>query len=221
MIGLSRRQSDTLREIFLFNENNGYFPSVRDLCSAMKIASTNTIQTHLKGLERKEYLERHGSGARALRLTQKAWDEREKLLGRRGIKAVRGAVQVTGGVPLFDTAPAGTFAEAFERSEGYIQLGDLLPINDATYALAAHGDSMVNKGIHDGDTLIVRHQTIAESGDVIVALLNGEPIVRSYIQRVDGVTLQPANDFMEPARISLDHEGLQICGKVVGVIHGL
>ncbi|MDD1763046.1 MAG: hypothetical protein LUQ59_12515, partial [Methanothrix sp.] len=94
-----------------------------------------------------------------------------------------------------------------------------LPVDERTFALRAKGDSMKDKGIHDGDLLVVQHQADAESGDVIVAMLDGEATVKTLIRRTDGITLQPANDLYDPIRIPIAHPGFRICGKVVGVIH--
>ena len=214
MRGLSKRQLETLQNLADFNHEHGYFPSVRELCGAMGISSTNTVQSHLKALEKKGYLLREGSQARALQLTEKAHQEAFAGKHQRNGRRPRSK-----GVPLLGVVPAGPLSEAIESLEGYYQLEDFLPINSRTYALTAKGDSMRDKGIQDGDTLIIHQEADVDSGDVVVALLDGETTVKTLIRRIDGLTLQPANEFYEPVYIPLDHPGFQICGKVVGVIH--
>ena len=227
MIGLSKRQQETLAQIINFNEQTGYFPSVRELCSALNVKSTNTVQSHLRALIKKGFLQRSGSQARALRLTDQALAFCEETGGpssRAGKKPLAAVQEIVGralGIPLLGQAPAGPLTEAVEDFQGRLQLDNILAVDESTFALTAKGDSMRDKGIHDGDWLVVRQQPDADSGDIIVALLNGEATVKTLIRRIDGLTLQPANDLYEPLRIPLDHPGFAISGKVIGVIRKL
>src|SRR5699024_2888531 len=89
--------------------------------------------------------------------------------------------------------------------------------NKDAFVLTIKGDSMINVGIFDGDYVIVKEQTSAQNGDIIVALLEDEATVKRFYREKDYVRLQPENDFMSPMIV----RDIKILGKVVGVFRKL
>ena len=215
MRAITPKQRQVLELLVEYHRRKDYYPTVRELCAMMKLASTNTIQTHLRGLIKKGYLIREASQARAFALTPLALAEVTGETRRKTPSARRGQPLA---IPVLGSVPAGPLFEAVENREGFLKLDDMMPVNERTFALRAQGDSMRDKGIFDGDMLVVQSQSEAESGDVVVALLDREATVKTYLRRTDGQTLQPANEAYPPIHIPPDYPEFTICGKVVGVI---
>lgn len=124
-----------------------------------------------------------------------------------------GALSVS--VPLLGYVAAGRPIEAVELPdqvdvpEGFLRGGEC-------FALRVKGDSMIEEGIHDGDTILVRKQEVAENGQTVVTLVDGEATVKKFYLRDGVVELRPANAAMKP--IVVDAEAVRIRGIVIGLV---
>lgn len=201
---LSPRQRDVLDFIRSALMQRGYPPTYREIGDALGISSTNGVADHVKALVRKGYLEKSDSGAaRGLKLTSKA----------RPVK--RGD---TISVPVIGHVAAGSPILAEENYERSIHFDrSMVRTNGAAvYALRVRGDSMMEEGILDGDVVVVRQQSTARNGDIVVALVDGDATVKFYFHEGGRIRLQPAHPTMDPIYIDPGQTSA-IQGIVVGV----
>src|SRR3954465_12475360 len=162
---LTARQQQILDFICDFNQNQGYFPSLREIAGHFKL-SLGTVQTHLDYLKRKGALSWEKGKTRALKVTrQKFWDAVEEFVK----------------IPLLGRVSAGPGLLAEDNIEDTLTL----PRHFVRYppqevfALKVRGDSMIGAGILDGDTVLVRVQKEASDGYIVVALLGDEAVVKT------------------------------------------
>ncbi len=193
---LSDREQLILEFIGQNIKKNGYSPSIRDIRAALDIKSTSTVHTYLERLEKKGYIQKENGKSRTLRL------EDVVPLQRKNIR-----------IPILGKVTAGVPILAIENHEGYIDFpmnGKTFPPN-ALFALHVKGDSMIEAGIMNGDTVIVEKGTAAENGDIVVALLDDEATVKTYYYEDGHYRLQPENKTMEP----IITDELFVLGKVI------
>ena len=103
---------------------------------------------------------------------------------------------------------------AVETIEGYFPVPAEYMPNAQSFMLKVKGDSMINAGIFDGDQVLVRQQSSASNGDIVVALVEDSATVKTFYKEDGYYRLQPENDSMEPILV---HDNLKILGKVFGV----
>ncbi|MFH1865737.1 MAG: transcriptional repressor LexA, partial [Candidatus Eisenbacteria bacterium] len=214
---LTPRQRETLEWVKGFIRKNGMPPTVREIGGAFGIKSSTVFEL-LKALERKDYLKRGKLGARSLIVQDEA------ARGQRASRAVPVLPDVSaleeGGrviaVPIVGTVAAGAPILAEENIIGELAVDSSLVRGASFFALEVDGDSMTGVGIGDGDTVLVRQQPLAENGDVVVAVIDGEATVKQLHIREDRVELRPKNRAHRAILVGPEDE-LRIAGKVVGV----
>ncbi len=198
---LTAKQRQVLDVIRMFQVEKGYSPSVRQIGESIDLSAAS-VQAHLVALDRKGYLKRTGE-AHGLTTLENP-DERLPVR----------VAQIIGSIA------AGSPIEAVTDYEGYLPLPEEITPDDPGnfYALKVRGDSMLDDHILDGDYVIVRAQTTANDGDVVVAILDDEAatLKRFYRFGPSGYRLQPANSQMEPIYTNR----LEIRGLVLGVYRG-
>lgn len=160
-------------------DDKGYPPSVREICLAVGLKSTSTVHAHLNRLEEEGYIRRDATKPRALELTDTA--------------TVRGR-----SVPLLGRVTAGVPILAQQNIEEYYMLPQNLVGGDEVFILSVQGESMIEAGILDGDFVIVRRQSHAENGDIVVAMIDDEATVKRIFFEKNRVRLQPENPTMQP-----------------------
>lgn len=160
-------------------DDKGYPPSVREICLAVGLKSTSTVHAHLNRLEEEGYIRRDATKPRALELTDTA--------------TVRGR-----SVPLVGRVTAGMPILAQQNIEEYYMLPQNLVGGDEVFILSVQGESMIEAGILDGDFVIVRRQSHAENGDIVVAMIDDEATVKRIFYEKTRVRLQPENSTMQP-----------------------
>ena len=177
----------------------GFPPAVREICEAVNLKSTSSVHSHLETLEKNGYIRRDPTKPRAIEILDNNFNQVRKE---------------TINVPVIGKVAAGQPLLAVENTEGYFPVpAEFLP-NQPTFMLVVQGNSMVNAGIFDGDQVLVKQQSTAEDGDIVVALIDDGATVKTFHKEKGYYRLQPENDTMEPILV---HEGLQILGKVFGV----
>lgn len=211
---LTPKEKGVLEFIEDYISANGYSPSFVEIKEHFGFASNNSVQNYLKQLEAKNYIFNPGGNQkRALRVTQSSRTLPDNL---REIKT-RLTPNIT--VPLLGKVAAGAPIEHLNHDE-YIDIPvSLLKRPDQTYALQVQGDSMIEDGIHDGDTILVQRQEYARDGEIVVAVVNHEATVkRFYSPKNKGgdVELRPANSNMET--FWYPPQMVDIRGIVVGLI---
>jgi repressor LexA len=205
MKGLTPRQQEILDFLNRSIREHGYPPTIREIGTAFGIRSPNGVNDHLKALQRKGYLEREDLKSRALR--PKVGLEVVPLTGR------------TVEVPLVGKVAAGKPILAVENIEDRVVVDRFfIGARQQVFALRVRGDSMIEDGIYDGDFLFVQKQAKADSGEVVVALIDGEATLKRYFPEGDVIRFQPANAAMKPIYVRRnDFSETQILGIVVGV----
>jgi repressor LexA len=203
---LSPRQQELLEFIVSAVEQRGVVPSYREIGAALGIGSTNAVSDHLKALMRKGYVERVGDPGRprSLRLTEKATG----FIEDENVTAVPVLGRIAAGQPLL----------AQENYEGTLRLDQsMLPPGGRVFALVVTGDSMIEDGIFDGDTLFVRQKSDARDGEIAVVMVDGDATVKRVFREGDKLRLQPANSAMDPIIVDRRAGDVQVIGVAVGV----
>ena len=194
------KQTEILQYIYDTVEDRGFPPTVREICSAVNLSSTSTVHGHIARLERKGFLLKDATKPRAIEVTKKG---REEL----GIKPKE--------IPVVGVVTAGQPILAVEDIDDYFPLPpDLKSDAGQLFMLKVHGKSMINAGILNGDNVIVRKQSSANNGEIVVAMTeDNEATVKRFFKENGQYRLQPENDTMAPIILS----NVTILGKVVGL----
>ncbi len=195
---LTEKQKAFLGYISRYIEDWGRSPSFEEICSHFGFTSYNTVTTYLKTLERKGYI----------RLPRKKNQ-------KRAIEVISPVETRRFESPLLGRVAAGKAIEAVEAVDAIEVPPSMIGQGDH-FVLQVRGDSMKEDGILDGDFIVVRKQSTAENGEIVVALINNEATVKKYYQRENYVELRPAHTGMEP--VIVKGGDLRIEGKIVGVI---
>ena len=210
--GMAQRISQRQRQILDYIEKHmhakSYPPSVREIGEAVGLTSPSTVHTHLNTLTRLGYLRRDPSKPRAIEVR---WDANSgAVMERRPVRHV----------PLIGDVAAGTDVLAQENVEEVLPLPQDFTGKGDLFMLRVRGESMIDKGILDGDYVVAVQQSIVKKGDIVVAGIPGdEATVKTYERNGDEVILHPANPTMEPMRFST--KDVTIYGRVVTVMRRL
>jgi repressor LexA len=203
---LTDRERELLRLIVRLTEERGFPPTIREIGEAAGIRSTNGVRYFLERLEAKGYVRRSQGLSRGIELTH---------------EAVRPAPVPSGpqpvSVPLLGRVAAGLPVLSEENVEDTLLLDPSMAGPGRVFALRVRGDSMKDAGILDRDVVVVREQREARSGEIVVALVDGEATVKTYRAKRSGIVLEPANATFEPMHITPPQE-LVLLGKVVAVL---
>ena len=135
--------------------NRGFPPAVREICEAVNLKSTSSVHSHLEALEKNGYIRRDATKPRAIEII----DDNFNLVRREVVN-----------VPIIGTVAAGQPLLAVENIEGYFPIPAEFMPNSQSFLLKVKGESMINAGIFDGDQVLVKQQSTAEDGDIVVAL---------------------------------------------------
>jgi repressor LexA len=196
---LTPRQRQVFEVVLRTIQEQGYAPSLSEIATKLKISSKNGVNDHLKALEKKGYLRR--AGRRAI-----------EILGVQG-KPVLTALRE---IPVLGRVKAGLPLLAEENLQDYIAVPTDLARGKEVFALKVKGDSMIEKGIFEGDHVVLRRQSTADFGDIVCALINDEATLKIFSRRGSTVTLKPANSKYDP--IIVKDGDFRILGKVTGLI---
>jgi repressor LexA len=210
---LTPRQRSILTAIHDWVDQHGYPPTMREIGAAVGLASPSTVAHHMAVLEKNGFLRRDARGSRAVDIRPLAEEAPAdgapaELLPRRATddNDVR--------VPLLGAIAAGAPIPAVEHVEDELTLPLSLVGRGTLFALRVKGDSMVDAAICDGDLVVVRQQQVAENGDIVAAMLDGEATVKVLRRRAGHVELLPRN----PAYDVIPADHAVILGKVVSVL---
>ncbi len=195
--------TDRQRQVFDYIESQimerGHAPTIREIGAKFRITSTNGVRTHLTALIKKGYVKKQQYISRGLELSRPI------------------ATQI-GRLPLVGRVAAGSPIDAIENIDRELSLDlSFLPKGDS-FALKVNGDSMKNVGILDGDIVLVKKQSVAQKGEIIVARINNEATVKRYHPEGDRVLLLPENEDFKPITVNKRSGEFRIEGKVVGLL---
>lgn len=211
-VGLTPRQRTILDVIRESVEHRGYPPSIREICEAAGLASTSSVSHQLAVLERKGYLRRDPNRPRAVDVRSTATQGAD---GRPVTDTTTGSAPVL--VPVIGRIAAGGPILAEQAVEEVFPLPRVLVGQGTLFLLKVVGDSMVDAAITDGDWVVVRQQPMAENGEIVAAMIDGEATVKTWQQRDGHAWLLPHN----PAYAPIPADAATILGRVVTVLRKL
>ncbi len=199
-------------------EENGFPPTVRDICAALGIKSTSTVHKTMSDLQAQGYIRKlsgkrravevlpEGAGSKPARKEAAPADAKEAP-ERADVVDIPVVGQIAAGTPILAEQ---NIEDSFPLPSRYISPGN-------NFMLRVHGDSMVEAGIFDGDYILVNEQHTAQNGDMVAAMIEGdydsEATVKMYYKENGHVRLQPRNSSMEPIIV----DRCEILGLVKGV----
>ena len=194
---LTAREKDILAYIAKILNEKGYSPSVRDIKAALSIRSTSTVHTYLQRLEEKGLLSKENGKSRTLRVDP----------------AYQASIGFNARIPILGRVTAGMPILATENFDGYV---DFPTVKDngrteGLFALRVYGTSMIEAGILDGDVVIVEKTETADSGEIVVAMIEDEATVKTFYKENGHYRLQPENSTMQPIIV----DSVQILGRVI------
>nr|WP_324198740.1 transcriptional repressor LexA [Nocardia amamiensis] len=216
---LTVRQRKVLEVIRTSVSERGYPPSIREIGDAVGLTSTSSVAHQLRALERKGYLRRDPNRPRAVDV--RGLDEVVRSVTSLPVTAVDDTAAVAEAdrpvptfVPVLGRIAAGGPILAEQAVEDVFPLPRELVGDGSLFLLKVVGQSMIDAAICDGDWVVVRQQNVADNGDIVAAMIDGEATVKTFKRTGKDVWLMPHNPVFEP----IPGNDAQILGKVVTVI---
>lgn len=199
---LSAKQQQILDFLKEETLSKGYPPTVREIGEAVGLRSTSSVYSQLENLERLGKIRRDPSKPRAIEIV-----DEDFYLSRKDMVSIPLVGQVAAGLPIL----------AEQNIEDYFPVpAEYVPKNEC-FMLKVKGESMVNVGIMNGDTIMVERCESARNGQIVVALIDDSATVKTFYREKDMIRLQPENDTMSPIYV----RDCQILGRVFGVMRFL
>ncbi len=196
---ISAKQQEILDYIKEEILKKGYPPTVREICETVHLKSTSSVHSHLETLEKNGYIRRDPTKPRAIEIC----DDSFQMVRTEMVS-----------LPVIGRVAAGQPILAQENVEDYFPVpAEIVPAG-GSFILNVHGDSMINKGILNGDKVFVNACSTAENGEMVVALIGDSATVKTFYKEDGHIRLQPENDTMDPIIV----DDCQILGKVFGVL---
>lgn len=216
---LSPRQKRILEVIRDAVVLRGYAPSIREIGDAAGLQSTSSVAYQLNELEKKGFLRRDPNKPRAvdIRHLHDTNEPARNALTDVTERPVPDEATAPSYVPVVGQIAAGSPILAEQNVDGYFPMPTEIVGDGELYMLRVVGESMKLAGIMDGDWVVVRAQPVAEEGEFVAAMLDGEATVKELHRDSTGVWLLPHNDDFDPIR----GEVAEIMGKVVSVFRRL
>lgn len=198
---ITKRQSDVLTFIKKYNSEHGYPPTIREICEGVKLSSPATVFVHVKNLEKNGYIKSSSNKFRTLEL----------LVDNEYANKTEDVIKV----PLLGKITAGSPITAIETPNEFFDLpASLIPAAAEVFTLHVSGESMINAGIYNNDYVIVRKQSNAKNGQIVVAMTDENEVTLKRFYKENGhIRLQPENDTMDPIILSNCH----ILGIAIGL----
>ncbi|MBE5024645.1 transcriptional repressor LexA [Olsenella sp. DSM 107455] len=209
---LGKRQLAIYDFIRSYSDEHGYPPSVREIGSAVGLASPSTVHMHLKVLEEQGLIKRDSKKPRTIEVMGKQEEPASDLASVSqdpNDNVIR--------LPLVGRVAAGVPILAEQNVEETLALPTSIVGDASSFILRVRGESMVNAGIFDGDYIVVKEQQDAHDGEIVVALIDDSATVKTFYREKDRVRLQPENDTMAPIYV----ENPVILGRVTALIRSV
>jgi len=198
---LTTRQQQVFDFIREYIDTNGCPPTLREISAHIGTAGTVTAISHVEALEKKGYLRRREGSSRGIVLSR--------------------TPSATVSLPIVGRIRAGLLQPAFEDITGYLNIDSRLAKGEGCYFLRVEGDSMINKGILHGDVVLIRPQQIANNGEVVAVMVDGDATLKQFFRERDRILLQPANPNYDPIVIRPGQGEVTIVGKMIGLYRTL
>jgi repressor LexA len=216
---LTGKQHQLLTYLIDYQAEKDITPSFDEMRAAIGLASKSGIHRLVSALEERGYIRKLANRARAIEILRHPGrrQEADKVTTNvitADFTPTQGSVVQ---LPLLGRIAAGTPIEALSDSSSYMDVPAGLVVGGEHFALEIVGDSMVEAGIHDGDTVIIRRSDTATSGEIVVALIeDNEATLKTFRREAGRVALEPANSAYETRYFSTDKVRIQ--GRLTGLI---
>ena len=207
---LSKRQAAIYDYICSYTAERGFPPSVREIGSAVGLASPSTVHMHPKVLQERGLIRRDSKKPRTIEVVN---DDTTQHLATVTQDANNNVITL----PIVGNVAAGTPILAEQNIEDSITLPTSIVGDSSSFVLKVRGQSMINAGIFDGDYVIVREQHDAHDGEIVVALIDESATVKTFYREKDQIRLQPENDAMNPIYV----KDASIIGRVTALIRSI
>lgn len=198
MSDLDSKLEGVLKYISDYCGRNGYPPAVREIGKALNIPSTATVYYYLKELEESGYIRKPANRKRALEIIKGEYAASHEMVK----------------IPLIGKITAGKPIDAIEDYEDTYPLPAGLFARGELFMLRVKGDSMIDAGIQDGDKIVLKRQSVADNGQIVAALMDGEATVKRFYKMQNNYRLHPENKRYEDIIVS----DVDILGILVGLI---
>jgi len=199
---LTARQRELFDFLKDFFREKGFPPTLREMASHFGLKGPRGPQKTLNILQRKGYIRKIPGESRAI-----------EILGFSSSNIIS--------IPIVGRVRAGEPILAIENIEGYFNLDRSFVSSKDVFLLRVQGDSMIDAHIQDGDFALVKPQSNAENGEIVVALIEDEATIKRIFTERDLIRLEPANPTMEPIVIKKGEKKVSLVGKVVGIFRKL
>ena len=200
---LTKKQNELLTYLIKCIESDGVTPSYEEICSALFLKSKSGIHRIVKSLEERGFIERLENKARAIAplkypngqiYNSDVINFKDKFIKNKSKTNLKSKSNEMNEIPLLGKIAAGTPIEAISNFDKYISIPPSLISFGEYYALSVDGDSMIEAGILDGDTIIINKKTDVKNGDIVVALIDQEEAtLKRFRKKGDSIALEPAN----------------------------
>ena len=221
---LTKKQKELLSYIQNFQRKNGVTPSYEEMKSALNLKSKSGIHRLVIALEERGFVKRLAHKARALEIIKDGISSinvseknKNNLVVGNFVKSDNEDNNKLSTLPLLGKIAAGTPIEAIQQNDVSVDVPkEMMPIGES-YALTVEGDSMINEGIHNGDTVLIKKTNIADNGEIVVALIDDhEATLKRIRKKGQSIALESANPIYE-TRILSAHR-VKIQGKLIGLL---
>jgi repressor LexA len=212
--GLTPRQRRVLEVIRDSVDRRGYPPSMREIGEAVGLTSTSSVSHQLAALQRKGFLRRDPNRPRAVEVRMPDRHLRTAAGEQEGYDDAGNRHPAPAYVPVVGRIAAGGPILAEQAVEDVFPLPRQLVGEGSLFLLRVAGDSMVDAAISDGDWVVVRQQPVAESGEIVAAMIDGEATVKTFKRRNGHVWLMPHNPAYDP----IPGDEATVLGRVVAVL---
>jgi len=207
---LTRKQSELLEFLVKHSEEHDVPPSYDEMRDALGLASKSGIHRLVSGLEERGHIRRLANRARAIEIL------RPSAAAANLAKSVSAAVEAVS-LPLLGRIAAGTPIEALSDPTNHLEVPASMLGNGDHFALEIVGDSMIEAGIMDGDTVVIQRANTANHGEIVVALINKqEATLKTLLKEPGRVGLEAANPKYETRYFESD--AVEVQGKLAGLI---
>ena len=221
---LTKKQKQLLNYISTFQSRNGVTPSYEEMKDALGLKSKSGIHRLILALEERGFVKRLAHKARALEIIKDGITNLDVSSHRKNVVIADFKEQShnlsenkVSTIPMLGKIAAGTPIEAIQHNDDMIDVPRELMSVGESYALKVEGDSMINEGIHEGDTVLIKKTNLAENGDIIVALIDDhEATLKRLRKKGQSIALESANPLYE-TRILAAHR-VKIQGKLTGLL---
>ena len=218
---LTAKQRELLNFLTLYQENNDHAPSFDEMKDAIGLKSKSGIHRLVSALEERGHIRRLANRARAIEIIQNPAPVSEAPAAQttKSDNVVHGQFGQAASIslPLLGQIAAGTPIEALSDHSRFLDVPSSMISTGEHFALEIVGDSMVEAGIHDGDTVVIKKTDIANHGDIVVALIDEHEATLKTLRKEDGrIGLEPANRHYQTRYFSSN--AVRIQGKLAGLI---